>query len=685
MELLEIVVQGVKGVAGTARVALGPGVTVLHPADGRESVLTRVFLDLLYPGGTENALADLAAPGAQQSRVGVLLQGRDGQTYRLLGDVLSGKRALMKQQGAQQVPITQMAAEIGQAVTAQLGFPQRDVMEAVFVTRREDLPSQRRDAPAKQASGPTAAAPGPGSRTDKPLPPGFGGGAGPSRESGKPLPPGFSDEGAPVVDVDGMSDDEKRARLVEIKEMLGKVDELKRLEFELDGLQKKGFELDERMKPLDTLRRSVKQADDQLQRYADVAKIPAEFPEKVKAWKAEIAGLEREVAILDDERDKLASAMTADVREARGVGMELKAAFNDPLVRFGTIAGVAAILVGGVGGLVVPALRWVAFADVLGFGAALVGGWRFVNLLESTSAVKRKLDRTEENRKKQLAKLELVTTTMRSELAGHGVDPDRLQEVQERLAAYKEAVALRQRAEQSLREQSSGGDLSAMEAERAAVTARAKAIEEQLFQMGGYLGDLESLRAEMRELEDQLQSGGARPQRAAVPAPFAAAPVPEAIPAPSFPGVVEDHVAAMIRTARDVFLCDVDGVVQRVQQRAAQYLFALTDERFARIDFKADGACSLHEMSTGQDVPYAMLTPGDRDIVYLAVKLTLAESAAKQARLPIVLERALDGFPESKTALLARVLSFLGSLTQVYLATAKPGLAATAQTRAALP
>lgn len=680
MELLEIVVQGVTGVPGTARIALGPGLTVLHPVDGREAVLTRVLLDLLYPAGTENTLAALVQPGAQQSRVGVLLQGRDGQSYRILGDAASGKRALMRVQGAQQIPVTQSAAEIGQAVTAQLGFPQLDVVQGVFVTRRDDLPSQRRDAP-KTASGPNLAAPGPG-RADRPLPPGFTGGGGTSSREGKPLPPGFSDEGAPVSDVDAMSDAQRRARLAEIQDILARATKLKDLEFELDGLQKKAFELEERMRPLETLRRSVKQAEDALRRFDDVAKVPDDFPQRVKAWKAEIAQLEREVAALDDEKDKLSTALSADVRDVRGVGDEVKAAFEDPLVKYGVLAGVGAIVVGVVGAFVAPALRWVAVADILGFGVALVGGWRFVNLLESTQGVKRKLDRAVDAHKKLATKLDLTRSTMRSELAGHGVDPDHVAEVEERLAQYRDALALRQRAEEALRAQSQGQDLSSLESERAEVGRRAKAIEEELFQMGGYLGDMEALKSEARAIEDQL-AGRTPAQKAAVPAPFAAAE--RGGPAGAAPGLVEDHVAKMVRTARDVFLTDVDGVVRRVQARAAQYLFALSDERFARIDFGAQGECSLHEMSTGQDVPYAMLTPGDRDLVYLSVKLTIAEAAAQQGRMPIVLERALDGFPDSKTPLLVRVLQFLSGITQVFLATSKPGLAQAAQTKVSLP
>src|SRR5262245_60035604 len=94
MELVEIVVQGLQGASDLSRAPFQPGVTVFA-AGPRERLYARLVLDLLYPKGSEPTLAELATPGGQ-SRVALLVRGRDGNLYRLLVDVQNGRRALQR-------------------------------------------------------------------------------------------------------------------------------------------------------------------------------------------------------------------------------------------------------------------------------------------------------------------------------------------------------------------------------------------------------------------------------------------------------------------------------------------------------------------------------------------------------------------------------------------------------------
>ena len=147
MELLEIVVQGLQGAHDLVRAPFAPGVTVMN-AGVRERLYVRLLVDVLYPKGTEPTLNDLDEPGLQ-SRIGVTVQGRDNQRYRLLLDVKSGRRALQRippaagAPGAEGKPevVSSSANEIAQAVTATLGFPQEDVLRELMFAAREDLPS----------------------------------------------------------------------------------------------------------------------------------------------------------------------------------------------------------------------------------------------------------------------------------------------------------------------------------------------------------------------------------------------------------------------------------------------------------------------------------------------------------------------------------------------------------------
>src|SRR6185437_12286724 len=149
-------------------------------------------LDLLYPKGTEPTLADLDVPSAQ-SRVALVVVGRDNVRYRLLHDVHTGRRALQRMNGDKAEPVTNVANEIAQAVTATIGFPTEDVLRELLFCLRDDLPSQKDDAPATTTK-----------KKKKKK-------AAKDAKSDKPLPPGFSDEGAPVVD--RQNDEQLRQRL----------------------------------------------------------------------------------------------------------------------------------------------------------------------------------------------------------------------------------------------------------------------------------------------------------------------------------------------------------------------------------------------------------------------------------------------------------------------------------------
>ena len=70
--------------------------------------------------------------------------------------------------------------------------------------------------------------------------------------------------------------DLEASALPELDDILRTQGSVKELEFEMDGLQKKLFEIDAKMKPLMTMRKSVQQAQEQLQRYAQLESLPSE-------------------------------------------------------------------------------------------------------------------------------------------------------------------------------------------------------------------------------------------------------------------------------------------------------------------------------------------------------------------------------------------------------------------------
>ncbi|HEY4221721.1 MAG TPA: hypothetical protein VGO62_10265, partial [Myxococcota bacterium] len=439
MELVEIVVQGLKGAPEAVRVPFAAGVTAL-PATVREKLYVRLVLDLLYPKGSEPTLADLDGGGdGKETRIGIIVVGRDQQKYRLLQDVHSGRRALQRMTGDKFEPITGAQNEIAQAVTATLGFPTEDVLRELVFCLREDLPSQHKakSSPrSSSSSGPHAKAPS--AKAEKPLPPGFSDEGDPVVDrAAKPLPPGFSDEGAPVVERGGKSDQQLRDRLAEVEELLRASDGVKDLEFELDGLQKKMFEIEAKLKPLATLKRSVEQAEAQLSRFHSVKEVPPDLP--VKAERLQKSRAEHEVAVVrfEGEREKLVESSGTVNREGRQAPFEV--AQKDPLVRYGAAAGAGAIALGLIGFVAYPPMQWVAFLDIPAFGVALFGGIRVLSSLEHGAGVGKRIERLDRERKKADDKLAKEEVVVKQALDAAGFAIEQLADVEEQVKARDEA------------------------------------------------------------------------------------------------------------------------------------------------------------------------------------------------------------------------------------------------------
>lgn len=669
MELVELIVQGLKGASEQGRVPFQPALTVLS-AGSREKLYARVILDLLYPKGTEPSLLDLDMPGAQ-SRVALTVQGRDGNRYRLLHDAHTGRRALQKMVGDKAEVLTNSSGEIAQAVTATLGFPTEDVLKELLFCLREDLPSQRPvSAKAAKKSSSSSSS---GSKAEKPLPPGFDGPSSSPRREDKPLPPGFSDEGDPVVDRGERTDAEIQARIRELDEILAAQAHVKDLEFELDGLQKRGFEIEAKLRPLTTLKRSVQQAEEQLKQTEHLANVPPDLAAQGDRLHQARADTERVVNEIEDEKERmLASSRTLD---RTGRQNPLDVAQRDPLVKYGVAAGAGAIALGLIGAVAEPALQWAALLDIPAFAVALFGGIRVLGTLEQGESIRRRVVRLDEKRKKVEEKLKIDEQHVKSLLDRFGFTLDQLPDVQQQLAQRVEVQGVLERARAALAEAQREGDARSLEAEQAEVQARAKAIEEKLSNASAGFTSVGDLMAEKEELEAMLRGGGGGASKKA-------APVVEKAPEPTpvedsgpVMAAADDLGLRLLELARDVLMAaTVEDVAKLCAGRASQILQALADGRFREVRFSGRGDTSVVDAAAGQPIPFGMLPPFDRDITYLAIKVALVEVVTKRGRLPVLFDRGLDTLADTKGPILQKMLQFLASTAQVVSISEKPAL-----------
>jgi len=654
MELLEIVVQGVKGFPQMTRVAITPACTVLHPMSGHEQVLTAAVVGLLYPpeAGGSDPLPRLVDPNADASRVGVLLRGRDGQNYRILRDLKVGKWSLLKEAKGGFSPITSSPAEIAQAMTATLGFPQQDVYRDVFVTRFTDLPSQRQDAP-------------------PPLPPDA---SGPMAIQ--------SMTGAPRSEFADLTDDDKRDRLNRIEEALTHNEGIRDIEKELDGVQSELYGLDDELSFIDELRGRVTEAEKNLAEHAQLEGMSADLPRRVELHQRAADALKRDLQRIEQETIKTERQIAADISEAGNVTALVNAALRDKFIAGGTAGGVLAIGVGLMGAAGFPALRWFALLDIPAFAVALVGAFRFIGEAEFTGRAKSRLKRLKEDEEGKKSAYTKEDEELRATFAKFGFGVEEFLRVEDLLNKRTAAAAKLADANQEMRRVLSDPAFAEKSKRRDALRKQVDQGESDLYSTGGYMGDANKLRADAEDLRALLE-GRTPPSVADAPQQAGGGDQQQMqqmmqqmqqMMGQGGPTNVWDPSTTLVRHATDLLMTSVDQVCETLQPRLTQYLAGLTDRRYGQAMFGPAGELTLVETASGRSVPFAQLSPGDRDVAYLALKLTICEASVRRGRVPMILERALETFPPNKDDMIVRMLQYLAGLTQVVCMTKKPSL-----------
>jgi hypothetical protein len=193
--------------------------------------------------------------------------------------------------------------------------------------------------------------------------------------------------------------------------------------------------------------------------------------------------------------------------------------------------------------------------------------------------------------------------------------------------------------------------------ERAALEARARAVDDEIVESGGSVGSTSELEREAVALSASL-----------------------GIPI----GPAVDDAQPLLDLAGALLTADLAGVVALVKDRVATYVQRLSDGRFHGLAFGPRGEVSVVD-AAGAVVLFTALPLVDRDLVYLSLKLTIIETGVRGTRLPVIFERALDVFPEAHAPVLVLLLQFLGSLTQVVVTTSQSGLLPAAQDRVTPP
>jgi hypothetical protein len=662
MELLEVVVQGLRGFPQMTRVACGQGVTVIHPIGGSEQILTAAVLSLLYPPetGGPDPLPGLVDPQAEVARVGILVRARDGTAYRVLRDLKAQKWSLLREAKGGFSPVTSRPADIAQATTATLGFPQQDIFRDVFVTRYVDLPSQT----------PEEAAP-------PPLPP---------DASGPMAMPGMMGM-RPASEFAGVSDEELQERLGRINKALTHNAAIREIEQSLDAVQSELYTLDDELGHIDTLRKSVKDAEKQLEEFKYLEGMPTDIIARVERHKRAEGVLKKDLSRLEQERIRAQKDLSADLAEAQSPMAVVNAAFHDKMVAGGTAAGFLALIVGVMGAISFEPLRYVALLDIVAFGVALVGAWRFIGEAEHGARMKYRLERLKEEEHKKKSDHALEDEAISDIFARFDMAKEDYLRVEHSLNKRAEAQGQLESARGQLNQVLSDPSVNQKSKRRDELRAQVTQGEEKLYATGGYMGDVNDLRAQKEEIEAILRGEKDRDAGAAAPTDPAMAmqlqmmqQMQQMQQQMGAGGArVPDPTPKLTSHASDMLMSGIDETCEMLKERVGQYLGGLTDRRFGQVMFGPQGQLTLVETASGRGVPFVQLPPGDRDIAYLSLKLTICEAVVRRGRLPILLERALETVPPPKDPMNVRMLQYLGGLTQVVVMTRRQSLVPSGQ------
>ncbi len=681
MELVEVVLQGVRGAARPVRWVLptAKGVSII-PAGEAEGLLARAVLELLAVQTDGLLMNAVLADADGQGRAAVVVTGRDQRRYRLLWDLHTGRRAIQLNTGTAWEMVTTTTTEIASTITARLGFPGGDALRDLFITTVDDLPSRRFETATSAKAGSGAAV-----QRDKPLPPGFGDAPAARGDTDKPLPPGF-DGGAPRSRLVGRPEAELRARLAEIAAATGDTVDVGALEFELDGLQKKTFELQSQRKPVAEAEAALKTIDDQLARVAFLEAMPADFLPRARRLGEVKQEHERELIRLDDSTQAVVNATSHLSEEVsgltrRGGPRPLQAATDDPLVRWGVVAGVAAIAVAGVGHYAADGLRWLALVDIPAFGVAVYGGIKLLGGLEEGASARMKLLRFAGERKRLVERFAIDRQQIERLLETHQLTFEQLPELEQQFALRADLLQRRTAHAVVLAEHDSTA-LAALDGELAGTAERIRVVEGELQNAGnGYDPTTAELRREADEIEAVLRGerqaeADDAPLASSAPAEISTASTSSAATSAAGPAVAVDVLRRQLRHASDLLFLSVEDTAAKLAPRAAQMIQALTDRRYVSLAFSLQGDSSVVDGVANQPMPFVQLPPGDRDLVALGLQLAIVEAAVAQAAVPVIFDRVLDHFPIEKAPLLVRALQFLGTTTQVICITQRRELAA---------
>jgi len=571
VRLSQLSLKGVCGLLPSLKLNLAPGLNVFVAAPTAQAAFVRGIEQLFFASDYDPDAESLRAAGTATTEGALLLAADSGVVLRLARDLISGRARLWRHD-----PTTQEFVAVSQ-----------DAREAGAQLKSQAGVCDAKTFRAVFVLDPTTPPPDAASSDD-----------------GAALPP------APTYAGHVQSPAEMTARLTEIEGLLVNATAAEQLEFSLDGLQKQRFALDQQLLHLNDPDAALAAAQAAM---AHVANVPSDLAERYARSGKLRSRRDADCKRIDDER----AAATA--RRPRAPAPLA----SSPWLWAGLALGAAAIAAAA--GL---AARWrsVALLDIPAFGAATAVTWLHLHAREKQASLRRLLALLDDRRAKILARdadeldkmdklaLELRIVAERDvvELTGMRAAAE------ERLAAVLAATVSHVVAEDGQQ---------GLHAERRALDARIDKLEADLATLNA-LGNATALRQEAALLRARLTSASAPSAALAF-----AAPRDADMGAGGAGADPRAWLAALLVATGNAWLSvGRDALLTALSTEASRISTGWTAGRLGGLDL-GSGA-SLVVVRDGEPTAWAALSPGDRQILYTALRCSVVTACPAALRMP---------------------------------------------------
>ncbi len=617
MLILELAVQGVRGFSPSARIAFKPGYLVLQSPTEIPAPIAGLVLSLLYPDGRGGESA-FVAPGAKLARAGLTVQSNEQELWRVVRD-LGGQGALHKlnRSSNQFEVLSQDAAEIIQALRT-AGFPSRALFEQLFTFSVGQLPSRKPKGGDKQRQQQQQQ---------------------PSRPSQIGRVQSAFDTYASEL---GTSDTgPSMEKLAALEKELVVAKHVAQLQFRMDGVQADAFKAEQRFAAFQELKHKLEGARAELYKAPTPQSLglPDDIVERVRRS--------------GDDKKRKDDAVAKLEREKADAGLANEPPTVPPLwkdTRFlaGIVVGLA-LLVGGV--VLEGSGRFVALLAIPAFTFAGLLALRHIEELQHLSRETAKREIFQTRRKKIDDEFTLAASVVQTALDKVEANtPDEFFTIMAKRDELQPNVAA---LELEYADYESDPDTASLGETVARLKAEHEQMNQELLRLsGGYSREVREIDREIARMKDAL--AGKSPSQSDE---FSAVPTgPQEL--------FDDPCPAAMTLAAEVFSSDISTLWGVVRDRCVQYLVALSDKRYHGMDLDAEGRATVQ--APGRAIAVGELPGKDLDLVYFALRLTLAEKAGSQTKLPVIIEDAFGAVIDAnKQGLFGRMLKHIGTLTQV--------------------